>query len=87
MGFKWGIEKFSRDIEFGLSKVKIKAILIQHMCVEAFKNESLMHVSLTQTKKSKMMDKVRIFICALEKKLYGRSRGRRSQLRCESNLN
>jgi hypothetical protein len=37
MGSKWEIEKFTGSNNFGLWKVKMRAILTQQKCVEALK--------------------------------------------------
>jgi len=57
MGSKWDIEKFTGSNDFGLWKVKMRAILIQQKCVEALKGEAQMHTHLTPAKKIEKNDK------------------------------
>ena len=42
MGSKWDIEMFTGSNDFGLWKVKTRAILIQQKCFEALKGEAQM---------------------------------------------
>jgi hypothetical protein len=39
-GFEGDIEKFTESNNYGLWKVKMRAVLIQNKCVEALKGES-----------------------------------------------
>jgi len=48
MGSKWDIEKFTRENDFGLWKVKMEAVLTQQKCLEALKGEAAMPAHLTQ---------------------------------------
>ncbi|MCI35081.1 ubiquitin-protein ligase, partial [Trifolium medium] len=57
MGSKWDIEKFTRSNDFGLWKVKMRAILIQQKCVETLTGESQMPAHLSAAEKAKMNDK------------------------------
>jgi len=45
MGLKWDIEKFTRDNDFGLWKVKMEAVLIQQKCEKALKGEGSLPVT------------------------------------------
>ncbi|WJX37973.1 E3 ubiquitin-protein ligase upl4 [Trifolium repens] len=40
MGSKFDIEKFTSSNDFGLWKVKMRAVLVQNKCVEALKGET-----------------------------------------------
>lgn len=62
MDTKLDIEKFTRDNNFRLGKVNIKASLTQRMCIEAFKGKKLMFTCLKQIEKTKMMDNCRSVI-------------------------
>ncbi|MCI96402.1 CC-NBS-LRR resistance protein, partial [Trifolium medium] len=57
MGSKWDIEKFTGSNNFGLWKVKMRAVLTQNKCVEALKEEAQMSAHLTPGEKSQMNDK------------------------------
>jgi hypothetical protein len=48
MGSKWDIKKFTRENDFGLWKVKLKAILVQQKCKDALLGEANMPGNLTQ---------------------------------------
>ena len=48
---KYDIEKFSGENDFGLWRIKMEAILIQHGCVEALKEEERMSESLSSKEK------------------------------------
>ena len=71
MGSKWDIEKFTGSNDFGLWKVKMRAILIQQKCVEALKGETQMPAHLTPAEKTEMNDKVvsAIILCLGDKVL------------------
>jgi len=58
MGSKWDIEKFTGSNNFGLWKVKMRAIIIEQKCVEALKEEAHMPAHLTLAEKTEMNDKV-----------------------------
>jgi len=47
MGSKWDIEKFTRDNDFGLRKVKMEAVLIHQKCQKAFKGEVALPVTMS----------------------------------------
>jgi hypothetical protein len=57
MCLKWDIKKFTGSNEFVLWKVNMRAILIQHRCVDALKGEAQMHATLTLVEKTEMNDK------------------------------
>jgi len=57
MGSKWDIEKFTSGNDFGLWKVKMRAILIQQKCVEALMGEAQMPTHLTPVEKTELNDK------------------------------
>ena len=69
MGSKWDIEKFTGSNDFGLWKVKMRAILIQ--CVEALKGEAQMPAHLTLVEKTEMNDNAvsAIILCLGDKVL------------------
>ena len=71
MGSKWDIEKFTGSNDFGLWKVKMRAILIQQKCVEALKGEAQMPAHLTPVEKTEMNDKAvsAIILCLGDKVL------------------
>lgn len=71
MGSKWDIEKFTGSNDFGLWKVKMRAILIQQKCVEALKGEAQMPAHLTPVEKAEMNDKAvsAIILCLGDKVL------------------
>ena len=48
---KYDIEKFSRENDFGLWRIKMEVILIQHGCAEALKGEEKMSESLSLKEK------------------------------------
>ncbi|GAU37497.1 hypothetical protein TSUD_275490 [Trifolium subterraneum] len=58
MGSKWDIEKFTGSNDFGLWKVKVRAILTQQKCDEALKGVTAMPANLSYTEKSEMDGKV-----------------------------
>ena len=66
---KYDIEKFSRENDFGLWRIRMEAILIQHGCVEALKGEKRMSESLSSKEKSEMIDRARsaIILCLGDK--------------------
>ncbi|KEH25718.1 hypothetical protein MTR_6g033765 [Medicago truncatula] len=51
MGSKWDAEKFTRDNDFGLWKVKMEPVLIQQKCEKALKGEGVLPVTMSQTDK------------------------------------
>jgi len=57
MGSKWVIEKFTRDNDFGLWKVKMEAVLIQQKCEKALKGECTLPITMSQAEKIAMVDK------------------------------
>jgi hypothetical protein len=65
MGSKWDIEKFTKDNDFGLWKVKMEAVLIQQKCEKALKGEDALPVTLSQAERIEMVDKTRssIVLC------------------------
>ena len=71
MGSKWDIEKFTGSNDYGLWKVKMRAILIQQKCVEALKGEAQMPAHLTPAEKTEMNDKAvsAIILCLGDKVL------------------
>jgi len=62
MVLKWGIEKFIGDKDFGLWKVKMKAILIQQKCEKALKGEDALLVTMSQAEKTEMVDKAKSLV-------------------------
>jgi len=54
---KWDIEKFTGDNNFGLSKVKMEALLIQQKCEKALKGEGVLPVTMSRAEKTEMVDK------------------------------
>ena len=54
---KYDIEKFSGENDFGLWRIKMEAILIQHGCPKALKGEEKMFESLSSKEKSEMIDR------------------------------
>jgi len=54
MGSKWDIEKFTRDNDFGLWKVKMEAVLIQQKCEKALKGEGALSVTMSRAEKIDM---------------------------------
>ncbi|KAK2395140.1 alpha carbonic anhydrase [Trifolium repens] len=71
MGSKWEIEKFTGNNDFGLWKVKMRAILIQQKCVEALKGKTLMPANLSDAEKTEMDEKAHsaIILCLGDKVL------------------
>jgi len=71
MGSKWDLEKFIRDIDFGLWKVKMQAVLIQQNCEKALKGEGVLPVTMSQAEKTEMVDKAMsvIVLCLRDKVL------------------
>ncbi|MCI15487.1 glutamate receptor 3.6, partial [Trifolium medium] len=57
MGSKWEIEKFTGKNDFGLWKVKVRAILTQQNCAEALLGISNMPNTLSNAEKNEMNDK------------------------------
>ena len=68
---KYDIDKFSRENDFDLWKIKMEAILIQQGCAEAIKGEERMSASLSQKEKTDMIEKARsaIILCLGDKAL------------------
>jgi len=62
MGSKWDIEKFTRDNDFGLWKVKMEAVLIQQKCEKALKGEGALPVTMSRAEKTEMVDKAKSVI-------------------------
>jgi len=71
MGSKWDIEKFTRDYDFGLWKVKMEAVLIQQKCEKALKGEGALPVTMSRAEKTEMVDKAMsaIVLCLRDKVL------------------
>jgi hypothetical protein len=71
MGLKWDIEKFNGSNNFGLWKLKMRAILIQQKCVEALMGEAQMSAHLRPAEKTEMNDKAvsAIILCLGDKGL------------------
>jgi hypothetical protein len=71
MDSKWDIEKFTRDNNFGLWKVKMEAVLIQQKCEKALKGEGVLPVTMSWAEKTEMVDKARsvIVLCLGDKVL------------------
>jgi hypothetical protein len=46
MGLMWDIQKFTRDNDFGLWKVKMEAVLIHQKCEIALKGEGALPVTI-----------------------------------------
>ncbi|KAK2414224.1 cysteine-rich RECEPTOR kinase [Trifolium repens] len=71
MGSKWDIEKFTGSNDFGLWKVKMKALLIHHKCVEALKGIAQMPATLSDQEKKDMDEKAlsSIILCLGDKVL------------------
>ncbi|PNX56912.1 cytochrome p450 [Trifolium pratense] len=57
MGSKWEIEKFTSKNDFGLWKVKVRAILTQQKCLEALLGILNMPNTLSNAEKNEMNDK------------------------------
>jgi len=68
---KYDIEKFSGENDFGLWRIKMEAILIQHGCAKALKRGERMLESLSSKEKSEMIDRARsaIILCLGDKAL------------------
>jgi len=71
MGLKWDIEKFTRDNNFRLWKVKMEAMLIQQKCEKALKGEGVLPITMSRAEKTEMVDKARsaIVLCLGDKVL------------------
>ncbi|WJX45134.1 E3 ubiquitin-protein ligase upl4 [Trifolium repens] len=71
MGSKWDIEKFTGNNDFGLWKVKMKALLIHHKCVEALKGIAQKPATLSDQEKKDMDEKAlsSIILCLGDKVL------------------
>src|SRR6266487_6728800 len=69
MGSKWEIEKFTGSNDFGLWKVKVRAILTQQKCDEALKRVAGMPDNLSDDEKAEMDGKARsaIILCLADK--------------------
>jgi len=65
MDSKWDIEKFTRDNDFGLWKLKMESVLIQQKCSQALKGNGALLVTMSQAEKTKMVDMARsaIVLC------------------------
>ncbi|KAK2370052.1 hypothetical protein QL285_083138 [Trifolium repens] len=57
MSSKWEIEKFNGSNNFGLWKVKMRAILTHNKCVEALKGVTQMSATLSNAEKTEMDEK------------------------------
>jgi hypothetical protein len=57
MGSKFDIEKFTEYNDYGLWKVKMRAVLIQNKCVEALKGEAQMPANLSAEEKTELNEK------------------------------
>ena len=68
---KYDIEKFLGENDFGLWRIKMEAILIQHGFAEALKGEERMSESLSSKEKLEMIDRARsaIILCLGDKAL------------------
>ncbi|GAU28731.1 hypothetical protein TSUD_372380 [Trifolium subterraneum] len=71
MGSKWDIEKFPGSNDFGLWKVKVRAILTQQKCDEALKGVATMPANLLDAEKAEMDGKPMsaIILCLADKVL------------------
>ncbi|WJX42094.1 hypothetical protein P8452_29365 [Trifolium repens] len=71
MGSKWDIEKFTGSNDFGLWKVKTRAILIQQKCEQALKGVEHMPANLSDAEKTEMDEKAlsAIILCLGDKVL------------------
>ncbi|KAK2387677.1 alpha carbonic anhydrase [Trifolium repens] len=71
MGTKWEIEKFTGDNDFGLWKVKMRALLTHNKCVEALKGVTQMSATLSDAEKTEMDEKAlsSIILCLGDKLL------------------
>src|SRR3954466_14904633 len=54
---KYEIEKFTGVNDFGLWRLKMKALLVQQGCLEALKGEAAMNAALTAAEKINMIEK------------------------------
>src|SRR3954471_23054695 len=54
---KYEIEKFTGVNDFGLWRLKMKALLVQQGCLEALKGEAAMNAALTAAEKTNMIEK------------------------------
>ncbi|PNX65342.1 cytochrome p450, partial [Trifolium pratense] len=57
MGSKWDIEKFTGSNDFGLWKVKMRAVLVQQKCEEALLGVTQMPAHLSAAEKTEMNKK------------------------------
>ena len=71
MGSKWEIEKFTGSNDFGLWKVKMRALLTHNKCVEALKGVTQMPATLSDAEKTEMDEKAlsSIILCLGDKVL------------------
>ncbi|KAK2441188.1 alpha carbonic anhydrase [Trifolium repens] len=71
MGSEWEIEKFTGSKDFGLWKVKMRALLTHHKCVEALKGVTQMSTKLSNAVKTEMDKKAlsSIILCLGDKVL------------------
>ncbi|GAU47272.1 hypothetical protein TSUD_280950 [Trifolium subterraneum] len=71
MGSKWEIEKFTGSNDFGLWKVKVRAILTQQKCDEALKGMAGMPDNLSDEEKTEMDGKTlsAMILCLADKVL------------------
>ncbi|KAK2370053.1 hypothetical protein QL285_083139 [Trifolium repens] len=71
MSSKWEIEKFNGSNNFGLWKVKMRAILTHNKCVEALKGVTQMSATLSNAEKTEMDEKAlsSIILCLGDKVL------------------
>ena len=54
---KYEIEKFTGVNDFGLWRLKMKALLVQQGCLEALKGDAAMDAALTKKEKTTMIEK------------------------------
>lgn len=68
---KYDIEKFTGINDFGLWRIKMRAILVQQGLVEALKNEEEMSSSLKEKERVEILDKAHsaIILCLGDKPL------------------
>lgn len=57
MGSKFHVEKFSRDNDFGLWRVKMRAMLVQQGLTDALRGPGKLPAHLTEEEKSNIMEK------------------------------
>ncbi|WJX32957.1 hypothetical protein P8452_21220 [Trifolium repens] len=71
MGSKWKIEKFTGSNDFGLWKVKMRALLTHNKCVEALKGVTQISATLSNAEKTEMDEKAlsSIILCLGDKVL------------------